>query len=183
MRLVSARKQLGMTLIEALVAFFILAAGILGAISMEASVKKGSFDAMQRSLASSLAQDIIERMRANDGTGSFLTAYNGTFGSGALTQPANLCNNAASLCTAAQIATADLYQWEQALLGKTSVTSDGSNIGGLVNPTGCINYNAAQVTVVISWQSRTATVDGASDVTCGTASANRRQISVTMHIY
>ena len=55
-----------MTFIEVLIALVILIMGILGAVAMQATAKKGSFDAMQRSVASALAQDIIERMRGND---------------------------------------------------------------------------------------------------------------------
>ncbi|MCI2283138.1 type IV pilus modification protein PilV [Colwellia sp. MSW7] len=62
----STKKQRGMTFIEVLVSLFIMVTGILGAVAMQANAKKGSFDAMQRSLASSLTQDIIERMRSND---------------------------------------------------------------------------------------------------------------------
>ena len=61
-------KQKGMTFIEVLIALVIMVTGILGAVAMQATAKKGSFDAMQRSLASSLAQDIIERMRSNNAT-------------------------------------------------------------------------------------------------------------------
>ena len=57
-----------MTFIEVLIALVILIMGILGAVAMQATAKKGSFDAMQRSVASALAQDIIERMRGNDAT-------------------------------------------------------------------------------------------------------------------
>ncbi|MFB1015737.1 MAG: hypothetical protein QMC51_08795 [Alteromonadaceae bacterium] len=33
---------------------------------MQATAKKGSLDALQRSIASALTQDILERMRSND---------------------------------------------------------------------------------------------------------------------
>ena len=62
------KSQKGMTFIEVLVALLILVTGILGAVAMQATAKKGSFDAMQRSVASALAQDILERMRSNDST-------------------------------------------------------------------------------------------------------------------
>ena len=61
--MIQPRKHQGMTLIEVMVALIILVLGILGAVGMQATAKQGSFDAMQRSIASSLAQDIVERMR------------------------------------------------------------------------------------------------------------------------
>ena len=69
-------QQCGMTFIEVLIALVIMVTGILGAVAMQATAKKGSFDAMQRALASALAQDIIERMRSNDAT--TLANYAGT---------------------------------------------------------------------------------------------------------
>lgn len=73
----SHKSQKGMTLIEVLVALVILVTGIFGAVAMQASAKKGSFDAMQRSVASALAQDIIERMRSNDSDVLILENYQG----------------------------------------------------------------------------------------------------------
>ena len=74
-------KEKGMTFIEVLIALVIMVAGILGAVAMQATAKKGSFDAMQRSLASSLAQDMVERMRSDDS--STLINYISTeYGSG-----------------------------------------------------------------------------------------------------
>jgi type IV pilus assembly protein PilV len=58
--------QKGMSFIEVLIALVILVTGILGAVAMQATAKKGSLDALQRSIASALTQDILERMRSND---------------------------------------------------------------------------------------------------------------------
>ena len=66
----------GFTFIEVLIAMFILVTGILGAVAMQATAKKASFDAMQRSLASALAKDVIERMRSNKA--SLLAGYAGS---------------------------------------------------------------------------------------------------------
>ncbi len=58
--------QTGLTFVEVLIALFIIVTGILGAVAMQATAKQSSFDAMQRSLASSLAEDLIARMRATN---------------------------------------------------------------------------------------------------------------------
>lgn len=169
------KNQHGMTFIEVLVALFIIVTGILGAVAMQASAKKASFDAMQRSLASSLVQDIVERMRNNDFTS--LNAYAGEYGDG--TSPAQVCDQN-NICTAAQLAVSDLNEWDRALFG-SNVTN---NAGGLNNTTGCITVtNNNQVDVTISWEGREKTSDAAIVAGCGDASSKRRQVSVRVFIY
>jgi type IV pilus assembly protein PilV len=167
------RNQHGMTFIEVLVALFIIVTGILGAVAMQASAKKASFDAMQRSLASSLTQDIIERMRNNDFTA--LASYAGTYGDG--TSPAQVCDQN-NFCNAAQLAVSDLNEWDQSLFG----SNVSNNAGGLNKATGCIAVAGNQVDVTISWEGREKTsVGGAVD--CGTSNSKRRQVSVRVFIY
>lgn len=175
----------GFSFIEVLVALVILASGILGAVAMQTTAKKGSFDAMQRSIASALAQDIIERMRSNDITE--LANYAGTYGAGTLTS-ASRCDSAANVCTPGQLRVRDLFEWEQKLIGADTQLAS-ANVGGLVNPTGCIAQTNNSVTVVISWQGRTEVVDGAdtavgnTSTNCGTAGTTRRQVMVQAFIF
>jgi type IV pilus assembly protein PilV len=180
----------GMTFIEVLVALVILVTGIFGAVAMQAAAKKGSFDAMQRSIASSLAQDIIERMRSNDvaPVGGVLANYeNNNYGTLGLPAPANRCNSIANLCSAAERVTNDQYEWEQALLGgdvkKGSIT--GPSVGGLMNARGCIDVTGNAVTVAVSWEGREAINDGAAGdaIACGDASDKRRQILIQAFIF
>ena len=179
-------KQSGMTFIEVLIALFILVTGIIGAIATQASAKKGSFDAMQRSLASSLAQDIIERMRINQSSALFLENYEGTYGAGG-SAPASRCNSAASLCTPQEMVTNDLYEWEQTLLG-SEVKNGSKNVGGLLGATGCISHNNNNVTVVVSWEGRFESTDAAAAsgefaVSCGSSNKKRRQIVIQAFIF
>lgn len=181
--------QRGFTLIEVLVALFILSTGILGAVAMQASAKKGSFDAMQRSMASTLAQNIIERMRGNDARvgANILNGYNGVYGASPLSAPANRCNLPTSLCSTAELISNDLYEWEQSLIGADS-KNGSDNVGGLTGAVGCINHANGVVTVAISWEGREETSDGATDnptfaTECGTASKKRRQIVVNGFVY
>ena len=183
------RSSKGMTLIEVLVAMFLLITGILGAVAMQASVKKGSFDAMQRSFASTLAQDVLERMRSNDPTLLQLNAYNGTYGDGAAstTAPSPDCSTANSLCTWQELVVYDLYEWEISLMG-ADVKSGSTNTGGLVGAVACIAHVNNNVDIVISWEGREETSDGAADNStfakdCGVASNKRRQIVVNAFIF
>ncbi len=178
-----------MTLVEVLVSMFILVTGILGAVAMQASVKKGSFDAMQRSMASTLAQDILERMRSNDSSLPSLNAYNGTYGDGEVSKmpPVPNCRSAATLCTWQQMVAHDLYEWEINLMG-ADVKNSTTNAGGLVGAVACINHLNNKVDIVISWQGREKTSDGATDNSafakkCGQATSQRRQIVVNAFMF
>jgi type IV pilus assembly protein PilV len=179
----------GMTLIEVVVAMFILTTGILGAVAMQASVKKGSFDATQRSLASTLAQDILERMRSNDATLLRLNAYNGTYGNGdvSATIPSPTCLSSTTLCTWQEMVVKDLYEWEISLMG-ADVKNGLDSTGGLVGAVACITHLNNNVDIVISWQGREEMTDGAANnsafaQSCGVESTKRRQIVVNAFIF
>ncbi|MBL4940402.1 MAG: type IV pilus modification protein PilV [Colwellia sp.] len=177
----SATKHKGMTFIEVLIAMFIMVTGILGAVAMQATAKKGSFDAMQRSLASSLAQDIVEKMRSNDSTALALYAANSPYGSGVIAD-AESCNSADALCTPIQMVTYDLYGWEQALMGAGAKNS-GNNVGGLVGGVGCLSVNGNAVTVVVTWQGKVEYADAQKEDGCGTSGTKtRRQVVVNAFI-
>ncbi len=181
------KKHYGMTFIEVLIALVILVTGILGAVAMQATAKQGSFDAMQRSIASSLAQDIIGRMRANAPSVNpnlTLNSYvRDDYGETLDALPANRCIDSIVACLPAAIATNDRFEWERAIMGG-DVTSGGASVGGLVEGRGCIAQNGHMYTVVVSWQGRTDTVDaGAGLNSCGISSLKRRQVVVQAFIY
>lgn len=167
-------KEKGMTFIEVLIALVIMVTGILGAVAMQATAKKGSFDAMQRSLASALAQDIIERMRGNNSTTLGLYAASSPYGSGKVVSPPT-CNSATALCTPAQMVTHDIYGWEQSLMG-AAATNSSTNVGGLVGGIGCLTVDGNAVTVVVTWQGKAKFTDAKQADSCGTSSNTRRQI-------
>jgi len=175
--------QKGMTFLEVLVALVIMVTGILGAVAMQATAKQASFDAMQRSLASSLAQDIIARMRANDFL--VLADYEGLdYGSGdyVASEP-NRCDQVNSNCSSALMLANDKYEWELAIMGgDVTVGTDKKSVGGLVGGLGCIIGNGDSVSVVVSWQGRTEIKDSKKSGTCGTAGTKRRQVVVEAFI-
>jgi type IV pilus assembly protein PilV len=182
--------QNGMTFLEVLIALVILVTGILGAVALQAVAKKSSFDSMQRSLASSLAQDIIERMRGNNANNIDLYEVGSPFGGGNLVAGTN-CSLLASNCTPEQLTLYDLFEWEQSLIGSGTTREDGNirlSVGGLVNGVGCISIDGNRVTIAVSWQGRTKLADGARSTTgitaCGgTAIDNkRRQVVVNAFI-
>jgi len=171
----------GMTFIEVLIALVILVTGILGAVAMQASVKKGSFDAMQRSIASALAQDIIERMRGNHSDALSLYART-DYGATLDDIPDPRCNSIANICdTATELATNDRYEWEVSLMGADVIQGSGT-AGGLVGGTACISRTGNEVKVVVSWLGRTNISDSKKDESCGTAGNKRRQVIVEAFI-
>lgn len=194
------KKQQGMTLLEVMVALFITVVGTLGAVALQASAKKGSFDSMQRSLATNLAEDIIERMRNNDR--DTLDAYEGTYGVTPMSVPALRCTaplvtSPITLCDPAEMVADDLYTWEQSLIGADAL-SGSKNVGGLIGGVACIEHNDNMVTVMISWQGRVELSDGASSsyidpddtskgsaVNCGSTleDKKRREVRIDAFIY
>lgn len=61
------RRQEGMTLIEVLIAMLILAIGLLGGAGLQLNALKYTRSALMNTQASFIAQDLLERMRANAG--------------------------------------------------------------------------------------------------------------------
>lgn len=177
------RKQAGFSFIEVMIAFFVLATGLIGTVAMQAVAKKNSFDATQRAQALAMANDIIERIRANPlAAASYNRASN--YGAGDIGLPNPRCQAQASNCTPAQIALNDQYEWDQSLFGAV-VTNGANNVGGISGATGCVNFNNGNLTVVVSWLGRESIRDAAQtsgQTNCGSASAERRQVVINTFI-
>jgi type IV pilus assembly protein PilV len=154
----------GATLIEVLISMLVLAVGILGLMGLQINGKRTTYEALQRSAAVNLAQDMLNRMRANPNVAPTVTFLDdnydtggGTYtgdgvGGGQVAAPPIDCAAAGAGCTPAQLAAFDLAAWEAQL--DDAVTSNG-----LINPTGCIDVdlsaaNGSLVTVMVAWESR-----------------------------
>lgn len=86
---VDARRQAGVSLIEVLVALFVLAFGMLGIAGMQTMAMKANQSAFERNAAVISASSIVERIRSNqqwtrDGS------YNRALPTGACTAPEGL---------------------------------------------------------------------------------------------
>ncbi|MBI2784391.1 MAG: type IV pilus modification protein PilV [Gammaproteobacteria bacterium] len=154
----------GATLIEVLIAVLVLAVGILGLMGLQINGKRTNYEALQRSAAVSLAQDMMNRIRANPNSASdtaFLdTNYDttalgyagGGVGGNQITASPPDCVTAGVICSRQQLAVFDLATWEMRL--------DAAAAGdGLVNPTGCIDVDTSAadgslVTVIVAWESK-----------------------------
>ena len=180
----TSARQVGFTLIEILIALFVFAIGILTVAGLQIISKKSNFDAIQRTTATFLAYDIIERMRANRNQ---LDGYLNPLGA-AQAVPGTSCKT--GTCTTAQLATFDLWEWEQAINGANEQIG-GNNAGGLVNPIGCIAGPAGGgdgiYTITVAWQGVTALANPNVVNVCGAGMyganyENRRLIELIIFI-
>lgn len=140
------RRSRGVGLIEVMIAIVVVSVGLLAVIGMQVTGKQANYDAVQRTTATHLAYDLIERMRANP-TGLATYTAGGVLGGGSQSVPGQSCNSSGTACNTAQMATMDLYQWERAMDGISEVrdvNGDGDTTdavdqtGGLVNPRACV---------------------------------------------
>ena len=149
----SARQQRGITLIEALIALFIMSIGLLGVAGLQATSIAAGHSSGQRSLAVFHSTALGEMMRANRSAGLLYST--------ATTTPtdANGCSDtatAANLCTAAQMAAEDLFHWQTALNQAFAATGNSALNFGTVTVTANAGTTPASFTAIvnIAWTER-----------------------------
>ncbi len=98
----------GFGLIEVLVALVIIAIGLLGMAGLQGYSINSSYNAHLRTQATSLAQSIIDRMRANRQQANS-NAYAVNFDDN---PPSSAADCTATVCTPAQIKDFDLLEWK-----------------------------------------------------------------------
>lgn len=188
------RNQSGFTLIEALVAAVVLAIGIMGIASLLTLSKVSQHEGIQRTRAVALADDILERIRRNPaGLSVYDIGLSAPLGDASIeTEPSPNCNSAT--CTAAELATHDLWAWESLLDGTSAVvTADGSATVGMRNIRACVEFtadtgktNTGIVDVILQWQGLKETSDAVGGGTvCGDATdedTTRRQVVVNSYV-
>ena len=201
-----SRVQSGFTLIEALVAAFVLAVGIMGIVSLLSLSKVSQHESIQRTRAVVLVNDILERIRRNP---AGMSVYRCAMFS---VEPSDIClemeplgdasrgtepvpNCHSATCTPAELAAHDLWAWEQLLNGASAIVTDGgAPTVGLRNVSACVNFtaddgrqNTGIVDVVIQWQGLQETADAviSGGTVCGDAAAEdttRRQVIVNSYV-
>lgn len=171
-----SRRQAGGLLIEVLVALVVFSFGLLGYTAMQAQGSLAEAEALQRSQALVLVEDMASRLNANRANaGDYVTA--GLIGGGAVEN-----------CAGKTGAALDLCEWGNLIRGNTE-TRNGVRIGSMTEARGCITRAAdatARYTVAIAWQGMTAT--GGSASPCGRGDAGfpdeklRRTVAVSVCI-
>lgn len=168
----------GFTLVEVLVALFVLAVGVLGASATQMAAQRARHQAALLSEAVQLAATVSSRMRANahqmalgDGANPYLTlSYDAA--EGAPAAPAVLCYGETG-CDPAQLAAFDLYEAMQAVHdrfpgGRIVVCRDGTGWDGAANTLtwDCEGGAGAPIMVKVGWH---AGGDGAAGSAPGVA--------------
>jgi len=128
--------QRGSSLLEILVAVFILAIGLLGLAALQANSLKNINNSQFRTLATTYAYDMAERMRSNQ---------DGVLAGGYDAISASVSDPGCSSCTAAQLAQLDGYQWNQQI-------SQAVNIGGLPTGSGTVTKSGNVFNITVVWQ-------------------------------
>ena len=136
--------QRGFGLLEILITVFILGVGLLGLAGLQATSLSFNHSAYNRSQATILAYDIIDRMRANP---TAISNYTGT-----PTQTATCL--AVAGCNPTQMALHDLWEWQNNI---DAILSPGAKAAGAV---GTITANGVIFNISISWDENK---DGAID--------------------
>lgn len=152
MKIKTCRLQRGFNLIEVMVAVVVLSIGLLGLAGLQVLGLRYNHQSYERTQATILINDIIDRMRANpDGASagdyvsaaptSLPTTYTGCFSS-------------TSYCTSTQVAAYDLNEWRNAIAAQRMLTQ-GS---------GAISRSGTRYTVTIRWVEKDLTMEQTQDV-------------------
>lgn len=189
-------RQRGFTMVEVMITVLILAVGMLAIAGLQMTAKRSGQQAWQRSLAILLADNMIERIRANPAAvEDYHTGLgDGALGGGSIDEEPTDC--AAGECSAQEMAEWDLWNWERRLDGAAIQDADDNDAGGLIEPHGCIVFeeagaaapNTGRLRVVVSWEALTETSDAvpADEEACGEADAgtlaSRRQVVVNTYV-
>ncbi|MCB1690763.1 MAG: type IV pilus modification protein PilV [Halioglobus sp.] len=191
------RRQSGFTLIEVMISAVILSIGVLGIAGVLMMSKVYQHESIQRTLAVELADGIFERIRRNPaGVTGYDTGLQAPLGNASIAdEPDPDCRGTS--CDATQLASHDLWDWEQLLDGASATVTEGEetiNTVGLRNVRACIDFtadagrvNTGIVDVVIQWQGLKETSDAvaANGVVCGEAGdedATWRQLIVSSYV-
>ncbi|MCE2978459.1 MAG: type IV pilus modification protein PilV [bacterium] len=190
----------GFTLIEILVSLTLVAIGLLGLAQLIVKGQRASFEAYQRQQAITLANDMLEKIRANRARAAdYVAAAPVATPLGAGTRFNDLVtgaitNCAVATCTPDVLAAYDAAYWDGLLQGTTEFfAADSARTGGATNARGCIEIVVAAVgpstqatyRVTVAWQGRDETVAPVTS-TCGNGlygtETRRRVVSLDVRV-
>lgn len=172
--------QYGYLLVEVMVAMVIILLGVIGIAKVQHTSKSANAQAVQRTIASTLSDNLIERIRSNTaGIGTYFPSDSTVILKGNTTAPGQTCV-AGSMCDPAQLAAFDIWEWEQNLIGVLE-TASGTNTGGLVDPIVCLRRPPGGgdgiYHIAIAWRGQSrieqiAIAENANASTCGTLASD-----------
>jgi type IV pilus assembly protein PilV len=187
----NVKRQAGFSLTESLVTLFVVSIGLLGVAGLQVTAKQVSHDSIQRTTAATLAQDMVERLRANSQNLAYFAGQSVT-GNTITAEPSPGCDPG-DPCSPEALAAHDLWEWEQLLSGASELQAGTSvKTGGLVEPTGCISGpaggGAGTYTVAIAWRGNsvlsnpTLNACGEDPTRYGNGNAYRRLLTMDVYI-
>ncbi|SIR24338.1 type IV pilus assembly protein PilV [Aeromonas sp. RU39B] len=151
----------GFSLLEVTIAAVILSFGLLGLVAMQSSARFAGYEARQRTLATLLASDMLERARLNrliwreQTDRVWLVDSHIRLERAACAQP----DGTQSHCSDSELLQQDLLNWQQSLLGSSVSGAEGA----LQDPVGCIIRDASNaLTVLVLWAGRERIHDGST---------------------
>lgn len=127
----------GSSMVEVMVALLVFATAMTGMLIAHLEARRGAAEALQRSAATLLAQDMLERIRGNPREVATYAGLNLVSGSGGRPRPAQDCSS--SDCTPLQLARYDIWHWE-------------SLLADLDSPSACISRSPDTVTLALVWR-------------------------------
>lgn len=162
----------GFTLLEVLIAVFVLAIGVLGLAALQITSKQAGAEAAQRTMAAHLAFDLLERMRLSARAVPPPLGDYVRLGSSLSTidDLSSVADCAMTSCTPDELAAFDLLSVFSAASGAHE-TRGGSLVGGLNTPTLCVtgpNGGGAGIyAVTIAWRGKSALTESHAANACG----------------
>lgn len=153
------KEQLGLSLIESMVALLVISVGLLGIAALQVTSMQQNNSALQHSQAVWIGYNMADRIRAN------MPQFDSYVGTDTSNEYAQDC--AANACTAAQMVVADQADWA------TAVEALPGGRGRITQPV------ANQLRIDVMWDDEgtgavgTGCSGGAADLTCYTVTLNR----------
>ena len=143
----SAPRQRGFSLIEVMVTLAIVSVAALGMARLQTVTLRSNNSALLESQAATLAQDLIERVRANP-AGDYTTTYDSAVADGAVR-----CEGLEANCDADAMAQFDLLQWKCSLgaIAIDDACALRGVAGQLPNGDGLITVAGNIYTITIRW--------------------------------
>lgn len=161
------QRERGFTLLEVLITLLILSIGLLGLAGLQLTGLKLNDSAEQRSQATILAYDILDRMRANRAV-----AEGGGYNITTATDPAaSSCAGAARNCTPEAMKNYDLYEWRQILAERLPGGTGQISLSGGTPPT---------VTIQVQWFDEKADREATRNRTATAATTKNLQIKALL---
>lgn len=162
-------RQRGLMMLEVMITMLLVSGALLGAAGLQAYSVKLTQGSQFRSQAVVLANDLIERLEANN-AGAVAGAYQTTFTTGSTPATATDCD--ANACDAATMAAFDLQEFETNLV--THLPASGATVTR--SGAGPWTY-----TIQVTWQERSYSPKGTQSTLTGQTETYTYTVSRTVY--